>query len=98
MLKTKNVGNISGTGKRKKIFSQAPCISQAPFHAPIRGGYWGGVRLSKMDCSSGYHTKLAGGPWDAVQNVVEGSRMSKQNPENGFFATSPLRVLVPEHA
>ena len=37
--------------KQKEIFSQAPCISQAPFHAPIRGGYRGGARLSKMDCS-----------------------------------------------
>ena len=33
------------------FFSQAPCISQAPFHVPIRGGYRGGARLSKMDCS-----------------------------------------------
>jgi hypothetical protein len=33
------------------FFSQAPCISQAPFHVPIRGGYQGGARLSKMDCS-----------------------------------------------
>ena len=31
--------------------SPAPCISQAPFHVPIRGGYQGGARLSKMDCS-----------------------------------------------
>ena len=37
--------------KQKEIFSQAPCISQAPFHVPIRGGYRGGARLSKMDCS-----------------------------------------------
>ena len=35
----------------EEIFSQAPCISQAPFHVPIRGGYQGGARLSKMDCS-----------------------------------------------
>ena len=37
--------------KQKEIFLQAPCISQAPFHAPIRGGHRGGARLSKMDCS-----------------------------------------------
>ena len=36
---------------KKEIFSQAPCISQAPFHAPIRGGYRDGARLPKMDCS-----------------------------------------------
>ena len=52
--KNKNVANISRHlhGKRKKrLFSQAPCISQAPFHVPIRGGYQGGARLSRMDCS-----------------------------------------------
>ena len=37
--------------ERRGFFSQAPCISQAPFHVPIRGGYRGGARLSKMDCS-----------------------------------------------
>ena len=37
--------------ERRGVFSQAPCISQAPFHVPIRGGYQGGARLSKMDCS-----------------------------------------------
>ena len=33
-----------------------------------------------------YHAKLTGGPWEAVQNAVMGSRMSKQNQENGFFS------------
>ena len=32
-------------------FCKPPCISQAPFHVPIRGGYQGGARLSKTDCS-----------------------------------------------
>ena len=32
------------------------------FHVPIRGGYQGRARLSKMDCSIRYHTKLAGEP------------------------------------
>ena len=32
-----------------RIFSQAPCSSQAPFHDPIRRGYRGEGRLSKMD-------------------------------------------------
>ena len=40
-----------GETRKKGFFSQAPCISQAPFHVPIRGGYRGGARLSKMDCS-----------------------------------------------
>ena len=26
-------------------------LEEAPFHVPIRGGYQGGARLSKMDCS-----------------------------------------------
>ena len=37
--------------ERRGFFSQAPCISQAPFHVPIRGGYQGGARLSIIDCS-----------------------------------------------
>ena len=37
--------------KEGVFFLQAPCISQAPFHVPSRGGYQGGARLSKMDCS-----------------------------------------------
>ena len=41
-----------GTWEAKEdIFFAAPCISQAPFHAPFRGGYQGEGRLSKMDCS-----------------------------------------------
>jgi hypothetical protein len=40
-----------GEKRKKGFFSQAPCISQAPFNVPIRGGYQGGARLSKMDCS-----------------------------------------------
>ena len=54
MSKTKMSQRFFPGEKRKKgvfFFSQAPCISQAPFHAPIRGGYQGGARLSKMDCS-----------------------------------------------
>ena len=48
----KNVATFSqGEAKEGVVFSQAPCISQAPFHVPIRGGYQGGARLSKMDCS-----------------------------------------------
>jgi hypothetical protein len=42
---------LPGEKRKKGFFSQASCISQAPFHAPIRGGYQGGARLSKMDCS-----------------------------------------------
>ena len=48
----KNVATFSqGEAKEGVVFSQAPCISQAPFNVPIRGGYQGGARLSKMDCS-----------------------------------------------
>ena len=36
---------------KEEIYFASPCISQAPFHAPIRGVYWGEGRLSKMDCS-----------------------------------------------
>ena len=51
-VENKNVATFFPGEKRKKgFFSQAPCISQAPFHVPIRGGYQGGARLSKMDCS-----------------------------------------------
>ena len=32
---------------KEEIFLQAPCTSQAPFHAPIRGGYRGEGRLPK---------------------------------------------------
>ena len=51
MLKTKMSQHFTAPEKRKEIFSQAPCISQAPFHAPIRGGCPGGGRFSKMNCS-----------------------------------------------
>ena len=54
--------------------------------APIRGGYQGGAGLSKMAGLLRYHAQLTGGPWDAVQNVVDGSRMLKQTRENGFFS------------
>ena len=37
--------------ERRGGFLQAPCISQAPFHAPVRGGYRGEGRFSEMDCS-----------------------------------------------
>ena len=42
---------VASGGAGGTFFSQAPCISQAPFHAPIRGGYRGEGRFSKMDCS-----------------------------------------------
>ena len=51
-VKNKNVANISRHREvKEEIFLQAPCTSQAPFHAPIRGGYRGEGRLSQMDCS-----------------------------------------------
>jgi hypothetical protein len=53
-VKTKMSQTFHGTWEleaKGDFFSQAPCISQAPFHAPIRGGYQGEGRLSKMDCS-----------------------------------------------
>ena len=37
--------------KEEIFFSQAPCISQALFHAAIHKGYQGKDGLSKMDCS-----------------------------------------------
>ena len=42
---------VTPAKRKKRFFLQAPCTSQAPFHAPIRGGYRGGARLSKMACS-----------------------------------------------
>ena len=53
MLKAKMSQTFHGTWEAKEeiFFSQAFCISQDPFHAPIRGGYQGEGRLSKMDCS-----------------------------------------------
>ena len=33
-----------------------------------------------------YHAKFTGGPWEAVQNAVMGSRMSKLNEANGFLS------------
>ena len=33
-----------------------------------------------------YRAKLTGGPWEAVQNAVMGSRMSKLNEANGFLS------------
>jgi hypothetical protein len=52
LLKTKMSQTFHGTWEAKEeIFLQARCPSQAPFHAPIRGGYRGEGRLSKMDCS-----------------------------------------------
>ena len=41
----------NGKSERRDFFLKAPCTSQAPFHDPIRGGYRGEGRLSKMDCS-----------------------------------------------
>jgi hypothetical protein len=52
MLKTKMSQTFHGTWEAKEeIFPQAPCISQAPFHAPIRGGYRGEGRFQQMHCS-----------------------------------------------
>jgi len=52
LLKTKMSQTFHGTWEAKEeIFLQALCTSQAPFQAPIRGGYRGEGELSKMDWS-----------------------------------------------
>jgi len=52
LLKTKMSQTFHGTWEAKEeIFLQAPCTSQAPFQAPIRGGYRGEGRFSKIDWS-----------------------------------------------
>ena len=51
MLKQKCRQHFRPWEAKGDFFSQAPCISQAPFHAPIRRGCRGGGRLSKTHCS-----------------------------------------------
>ena len=49
-VENKNVATFP-LGSERRDFFESPRISQAPFHAPIRGGYRGGARLPKMDWS-----------------------------------------------